>query len=130
MAHSGRPLSPHLGIYRWQVQMVTSVLHRATGVVLTVGALLVLWGLMALAAGPGAWSAFSAFTGSAIGLLLLLGWTWSLMFHLCNGVRHLLQDTGMGYAIPQFVRSSWIAVLASLVLTAAIWAWLLAGGVL
>ena len=130
MAHSGRPLSPHLGIYRWQVQMVISILHRATGIALTLGSLLVLWGLMALASGPDAWTTFGAFAGSTIGLLLLLGWTWSLMFHLCNGVRHLLQDTGMGYGIPQFIRSSWLAVLASLVLTVAIWAWLLAGGVL
>jgi len=130
MAHSGRPLSPHLGIYRWQVQMVTSILHRSTGVALTVGSLLVLWGLMALADGPGAWAHFGAFAGSTVGLLLLLGWTWSLMFHLCNGVRHLLQDTGMGYAIPQFMRSSWLAVLVSLALTAAVWAWLVAGGAL
>lgn len=130
MAHSGRPLSPHLGIYRWQVQMVTSILHRATGIALAAGTLMVLWGLMALAAGPDAWAGFGAFAASVPGLVLLLGWTWALMFHLCNGVRHLLQDTGMGFDVPQFVRSSWLAVLASLVLTIAIWAWLVAGGVL
>jgi succinate dehydrogenase / fumarate reductase cytochrome b subunit len=130
MAHSGRPLSPHLGIYRWQVQMVTSILHRATGIALVVGALLVLWGLMALAMGPAAWAAFTGFTGSVVGIILLIGWTWSLMFHLCNGIRHLLQDTGMGYQIPQFVRSSWLAIVISLVLTLAIWAWLIAGGAL
>ncbi|KGI78124.1 succinate dehydrogenase, cytochrome b556 subunit [Oleiagrimonas soli] len=130
MAQSGRPLSPHLGIYRWQVQMVTSILHRATGIALVAGALLVLWGLTALAAGPDAWSCFTGFTGSVFGLILLLGWTWALMFHLCNGVRHLLQDAGMGYEIPQFVRSSWLAVVVSLLLTVAIWAYLMAGGVL
>lgn len=130
MAQSGRPLSPHLGIYRWQVQMVTSILHRATGVALAAGSLLVLWGLTALAAGPDAWACFTGFTGSAIGLILLLGWTWALMYHLCNGIRHLLQDAGMGYGIPQFVRSSWLSIVGSLVLTALIWGCVYAGGVL
>ncbi len=130
MAQSGRPLSPHIGIYRWQVQMVTSILHRATGIALAAGTLLVLWGLMALASGPSAWAGFSGFVGSPVGLILLLGWTWALMFHLCNGIRHLLQDTGMGYGIPQFVRSSWLAVIASVILTILIWVYLAGGGVL
>lgn len=130
MAQTGRPLSPHLGIYRWQVQMVTSILHRATGIALAAGTLLVLWGLMALAGGADAWATFAGFVGSPVGLILLLGWTWALMFHLCNGIRHLLQDAGMGYEIPQFVRSSWLAVVASLILTILIWVYLAAGGVL
>lgn len=130
MAQTGRPLSPHLGIYRWQVQMVTSILHRATGIALAAGTLLVLWGLMALASGADAWATFAGFVGSPVGLILLLGWTWALMFHLCNGIRHLLQDAGMGYEIPQFVRSSWLAVVASLILTILIWVYLAAGGVL
>ena len=130
MAQSGRPLSPHLGIYRWQVQMVTSILHRATGIALAAGTLLVLWGLMALARGSGAWGEFTGFVGSPVGLVLLLGWSWALMYHLCNGIRHLLQDAGMGYEIPQFVRSSWMAVLGSVVLTILIWVYLAGGGVL
>ncbi len=130
MAHSGRPLSPHLGIYRWQVQMVTSILHRATGIALVAGSGMVLWGLYALAAGATDWTAFTAIAGSVPGQILLAGWTWSLMYHLCNGVRHLFQDAGMGFEIAQFVRSSWLAVIVSLLLTVAIWAYLLAGGVL
>lgn len=129
MAQTGRPLSPHIGIYRWQVQMVTSILHRATGIALAVGTLLVVWGLMAMATGADAWAHFEAFTSSVVGVILMIGWTWSLMYHLCNGIRHLLQDAGMGYDIPQFVRSSWLSVIVSLILTIGIWAWLAAGGV-
>jgi succinate dehydrogenase / fumarate reductase cytochrome b subunit len=116
-----RPLSPHLQVYRWQVQMVTSILHRATGIVLVVGSLIVTWGLLALAAGPESWSIFTAFTRSAIGFLILFGWSWSLAFHLLNGIRHLVQDAGYGYKIDAFVRSSWIAIFGSLALTVLIW---------
>lgn len=128
MTHTARPLSPHLGIYRRQVQMMISIMHRATGVVLVAGSLLVLWGLLALASGDAGWHAFSACVGSPFGLILLLGWTWALFFHLCNGIRHLLQDTGMGFGIEQFVRSGWLSLVASLVLTVAVWAWVMMGG--
>ncbi len=128
MASTGRPLSPHLGIYRWQAQMVSSILHRATGIALTAGTLLVTWGLLALAAGPAAFAGFTAFCASPLGLLLLLGWTWALSYHLLNGVRHLLQDAGLGYAVAAFVRNSWLAVIGSLLLTILVWAWVLSGG--
>lgn len=128
MAQTGRPLSPHLGIYRWQVQMVSSILHRATGVALAVGTLLVAAGLLALAAGPAPFADFAAFCASPFGLLLLLGWTWSLSYHLLNGVRHLLQDAGFGYAVTAFVRNSWLTVIGSLLLTLIIWANVLLGG--
>ncbi|MDQ3160326.1 MAG: succinate dehydrogenase, cytochrome b556 subunit, partial [Pseudomonadota bacterium] len=62
-----RPLSPHLQVYRWQVQMVTSILHRATGVALVVGALAMVYALVALASGPQHWEAFAACAGSAFG---------------------------------------------------------------
>ena len=65
-----------------------------------------------------------------IGMILLVGWTWTLSYHLLNGIRHLRQDTGAGYAITSFVRSSWATIIGSLVLTVLIWAWvLLAGGI-
>lgn len=108
--------------------MVTSIVHRATGIVLVAGSLLVLWGLLALAAGASAWADFSACAGSVIGLILLIGWTWALSFHLCNGVRHLLQDAGLGYRIEQFVRSSWLSIVISIVLTLVVWAWVWLGG--
>jgi len=128
MADTQRPLSPHMGIYKWQVQMVTSILHRATGIALSVGTLLVLWGVFSLASGEDSYNQFKTCIGSPIGLVLLFGWTWSLFYHLCNGIRHLLQDGGMGYAIPQFVRSSWLSIVVSIVLTVLVWAYVLTSG--
>ncbi|RDS80553.1 succinate dehydrogenase, cytochrome b556 subunit [Dyella monticola] len=128
MAQTQRPLSPHLQIYKWQVQMVTSILHRATGIALAVGTLIVVWGLVALAAGEDAFNQFKVCAGSPIGIILLIGWTWSFFFHLCNGVRHLVQDAGAGYTIVQFVRSSWASVIVSLLLTLIVWGYVLSAG--
>ncbi|MFC3653911.1 succinate dehydrogenase, cytochrome b556 subunit [Dyella humi] len=128
MADTRRPLSPHLQIYKWQVQMVTSILHRATGIALAVGTLVVVWGLIALAAGEDAFHQFRVCMGSPIGMILMIGWTWSLFYHLCNGIRHLVQDAGAGYAIAQFVRSSWLTVIGSLVLTLIVWGYVLSAG--
>ncbi|WP_266171570.1 succinate dehydrogenase, cytochrome b556 subunit [Dyella subtropica] len=128
MADTRRPLSPHLQIYKWQVQMVTSILHRATGIALAVGTLLVLWGLLSLASGEASFHQFKICIGSPIGLALLFGWSWALFYHLCNGIRHLIQDTGAGYSIPQFVRSSWLSVIGSIVLTVIVWAYVLTAG--
>jgi succinate dehydrogenase / fumarate reductase cytochrome b subunit len=110
--------------------MVSSILHRATGIALAVGSLLVVWGLLALAAGEDSFHQFKAVIGHPIGVLLLIGWSWALFYHLCNGIRHLVQDAGAGYAIPQFVRSSWMSVVVSLLLTVLVWAYVFtAGGV-
>ena len=116
-----RPLSPHLQVYRWQVQMVTSILHRATGVALVVGALAMVYALVALAAGPERWETFTACAGSVLGKIILFGFSWALAYHLLNGIRHLLQDAGHGFAIPDFVRNSWISIIGSVVLVAVVW---------
>ncbi|PMQ03692.1 Succinate dehydrogenase cytochrome b556 subunit [Dyella sp. AD56] len=130
MADTQRPLSPHMGIYKWQVQMVTSIVHRATGIALSVGTLIVLWGVFSLASGEDSYNQFKTCIGSPIGLILMFGWTWALFYHLCNGIRHLFQDGGMGYAIPQFIRSSWLSIGGSIVLTLLVWAYvLMCGGV-
>lgn len=128
MAQMARPLSPHLGVYRWQIQMVTSIVHRATGIALVAGSILVLLGLLALADGPAAFGYVQWFCGSWIGIILLIGWTWSLAFHLLNGVRHLLQDAGLGFSIAQFVRNGWLVVIGSLILTIAMWVWVICAG--
>ena len=120
MANPQRPLSPHLQVYRWQVQMVTSIVHRATGIVLAFGALVIAWGLLALASGRDNWESFSHCAGSPLGMVALFGWAWAFSFHLINGIRHLVQDAGYDYAIPQFVRNSWISIIGSLVMVAAI----------
>ena len=123
-----RPLSPHLQIYRWQVQMVTSILHRITGIALCVGTALLVWGLVALAGDSESFDDFRRVVGSVPGMVLMLGWTWALFYHLCNGIRHLLQDMGAGYRIVQFVRSSWASIVVSILLTVAVWAWVLTMG--
>ena len=128
MADMQRPLSPHLQVYRWQVQMVSSITHRVTGVALSVGSLIVVWGLIALAAGEAAFAPFRGFIGSPVGVILMIGWSWALFYHLCNGIRHLVQDAGAGYQIKQFVFSSWLAVIVSFVLTALVWVWVLISG--
>jgi len=121
MPANARPLSPHLSVYRWQIQMMTSIVHRATGIALSVGLLLVAWALIALASGPDAFATVATFCNSWFGMLVLLGFTWSLAFHFLNGIRHLWQDLGIGYEIATFVRAGWIVVIGSLVLTALVW---------
>ena len=121
MANRERPLSPHLQVYSWQIQMVTSILHRGTGIVLVLGSLLVACAFLSLAAGPAEWARFSGFARSGLGFLILFGWSWALAYHLINGIRHLIQDAGYAYKIESFVRNSWISVVGSLVLTAVIW---------
>lgn len=118
MATRERPLSPHLSVYRWQVQMVGSILNRATGMVLSLGALLIAWALVALASGPEAFADVVAVVRSPLGFIVLLGGVWSLAYHTLGGIRHLTQDAGYGYRISTFVRTGWAAIIGSLLLTA------------
>lgn len=121
MAHNNRPLSPDIQIYRPQLTSVLSISHRVTGIVLSAGApLLVLW-LIAAAAGPQAYSAAQGFLHSSIVLILLFCWTFSLFFHLCNGIRHLAWDTGRGFELRAIYASGWSVVAASTLLTVAAW---------
>lgn len=124
-----RPLSPHLGIYRWRVNMVQSTLHRLTGLFLCLGTLLVAWGLIAAATGETAWRVFAGFCSSWFGVLLLVLWTWSLSFHLCNGIQHLVRDMGMNFGPPTRDRThnpvywstGWIVIGVSVALTVLVW---------
>jgi succinate dehydrogenase / fumarate reductase cytochrome b subunit len=121
MAHRPRPLSPHLQVYRWQVQMVVSILTRITGVVAGFAALLFTAGLVALAAGDEAWREFVELARSPLGFIVLFVWTWSLAFHSIAGVRHLMQDAGVGMKIESVIRSSWVTIVGSLLVTALVW---------
>lgn len=121
-----RPLSPHLQVYRPQLTSVLSILHRATGMALAAGTLLLVWWLIAAATGPEAFGAVQAFCQSWIGRLLLIGWTFSLFFHLCNGIRHLFWDVGYGFELGTTYASGWTVVAATIVLTAITWVWGLA----
>ena len=128
MATRQRPLSPHLQVYRWQIQMATSILHRATGVFLSVGALIIAAGLLALMMGPESWNCFTGHAGAWDGRVFLFAWTWSFAYHLCNGIRHVVQDFAIGFSIPAFIRSSWLSVTGSLVITLLVWAYVMFGG--
>lgn len=122
MANRPRPLSPHLQVYRLPFTgAVLSITNRATGVALTLGMLLMVWWLVALATGEAAYARVEAFAGSWVGVLFLLGWTWALFYHLGNGVRHLVWDTGHAFDLASVDRGGWIVVIASIVLTAAVW---------
>lgn len=116
-----RPLSPHIQIYRWQITMALSILHRATGIALAVGTLLLAYWLVAAAAGPETFASAQALISSWFGRLLLFGWSFALFFHLCNGIRHLSWDAGWGFEIPTMTSTGWFVVFASLVLTVAAW---------
>ena len=117
-----RPLSPHLQIYARQVQMLSSITHRATGMVLVVGLLAMAYGLFALASGPERWNAFAACAGSLFGRIVLFGFSWALAYHLINGVRHLVQDAGYGFEKAEFIRNSWISYIGSVALVLIAWA--------
>ena len=118
---SNRPLSPHLQVYKPQLTSVLSVLHRGTGVVLAIGSLLLAYWLGAIAAGPEAYATANSILGSFLGKLILFGWTWALFYHLCNGIRHLLWDSGFGFDIPTTYLSGKIVLGASVVLTVLLW---------
>jgi succinate dehydrogenase / fumarate reductase, cytochrome b subunit len=121
MTSAQRPLSPHLSIYKPQLTSVLSIGHRATGVVLSVGTVFLVWWLVAAASGERAFAMAQAFWGSWLGLLLLFGWTFSLFFHLCNGIRHLVWDAGWGFELRQTYLSGWTVVAASGALTLIAW---------
>ena len=116
-----RPLSPHLQVYRPQLTSVLSILHRATGVALSVGLLYLVAWVLCVASGPNAYAAFADFNGSILGRLLLFGWTFSLFYHLCNGIRHLAWDAGWGFELKSAYASGWAVVAATAVLTLLSW---------
>ncbi len=121
MSNSNRPLSPHLQVYRPQMTSMLSILHRITGVALAVGTLLLIYWLAAAASGAEAFATAQSLIGSFIGRLFLFGWTFALFYHLCNGIRHLFWDAGMGLEIEAAERGGWVVLGATGVLTLASW---------
>ena len=117
-----RPLSPHLTIWRWGPNMTVSILHRATGVALSIGGLAVLtWWLLAVAEGPDAYAGFSAAARHPIGIIVLVGLTWSFFQHLFSGIRHLVMDTGANIELRSNKMSAVLTIVASVLFTAAVW---------
>jgi succinate dehydrogenase / fumarate reductase cytochrome b subunit len=117
-----RPLSPHLTIYRWPVTMMTSITHRVTGVGLSVGAVILAWWLISISNGPEGWESFHAISDTPIGLLVLFGLIWSLVYHFLNGIRHLAWDLGYGFAKQQAERNSVIILALSVICAVVIFA--------
>ena len=111
-----RPLSPHLGVYKFMYTMSLSIMHRLTGLAASVGFLAFVWWLMALASGPGAYEGAMRALTSPFAKLLLIGFTFSFVYHFCNGIRHLVWDTGRGLERAQSQRSAWAVVIGSALL--------------
>lgn len=116
-----RPLSPHLQVYRPQLTSTLSILHRATGVALSLGALYLATWVVFASASPATYAIFQSFNGSIVGRIVLGGWLFCLFYHLFNGIRHLFWDAGYGFEIRDAYRNGWLVVAASLVATAASW---------
>jgi succinate dehydrogenase / fumarate reductase, cytochrome b subunit len=121
MAQAGRPLSPHLQIYRLPLTGITSITHRITGIGLGLGTLLLAWWLIAAASGEAAYGAVQWFLGSWVGFLLLFGFTLALVFHLLNGIRHLLWDAGVGFDKHDAHKASVAILVGTVVLTIIVW---------
>lgn len=121
MSNNGRPLSPHLSIYRWPITMTMSILHRATGVAMSVGLIVFVAWLFKAASGPDAYAMFVVTMSTVIGKLLLIGWSFAFFFHLSNGVRHLVWDSGRGFEIATANASAWFVLLLSIILTTMFW---------
>lgn len=117
-----RPLSPHLQIYRLPFSALISISHRATGVLLAAGSLVLVYWLAAVASGPDAFANAQALLGSIVGRVLLLALTFSLFYHLANGIRHLFWDAGFGFELRTARASGMLVIVASVVLTLVAWA--------
>ena len=116
-----RPLSPHLQIYRWQLTMIMSILHRITGAALCVGTLMIAWWLVAAMLGEGPYNTAMNFAKSPLGLFMLFGWTFCLYYHLFNGIRHLIWDTVHLLKIENAYRAGYVVLLFTAVFTVGTW---------
>lgn len=128
-ATSGRPLSPHLQIWRFTITMATSITQRAAGAAAYGGVVLLTLWLISLAAAPELFVALSGFVKSPIGIIIIAGFVWSLSFHMLNGLRYLYWDSGRGFALKTAKMTAWLVYIASFILAGLIlWAGYLAGG--
>ena len=122
-----RPLSPHLQVYKPQLTSVLSITHRGTGVFLSLGALVLTYWLVSLAVSEELFNSFHLHTTFWYGKLFLIGFVFSLYYHLANGIRHLFWDIGLGLEISTTYKSGYFTIFISAVLTLAT---LFVGGVL
>lgn len=112
-----RPISPHLQVYRPQMTSMLSILHRSTGVFLSLGTPVLVYWLVQLAAGPSAYAEVQECLSHWFVTLLLIGWTFALFYHLCNGIRHLFWDMGKGFEIEDLYKSGYVVLACATLLT-------------
>lgn len=122
-----RPTSPHVTIYRPQLTSLLSIVHRMTGVALSLGLVFLVYFVAALAAGPECFAGYARLSQSWLGGLVWLGLAFSLCYHLANGVRHLFWDIGRGFELRQTAQSGWSVVAVSVAATLVV-AWRMFGG--
>ena len=116
-----RPLSPHLQVYRPQLTSMMSIAHRATGVALTTGTIVLAVWIVSLALGADAYAVTSSLLAHPLGQFVLFGYSAALIYHALNGVRHISWDLGFGLTIPQVYRTGHAVLLVTMILTAALW---------
>ena len=112
-----RPLSPHLQVYKPQITSLLSIMHRGTGVFLALGTPLLVYWLVQLAAGPVEYANAQECFSNWFVQLMLLGWTFAMFYHLCNGIRHLFWDIGKGFELKDLHRSGYAVLACSTILT-------------
>ncbi|MDP8993854.1 MAG: succinate dehydrogenase, cytochrome b556 subunit [Pseudomonadota bacterium] len=121
-----RPLSPHLTVWKWGPHMIVSILHRISGAGLAViGAAVLVWWLYALAAGPEAYASFTGWATHWAGIVIAVGLSWAFFQHTLSGIRHFVLDIGAGYELSTNKFWSLAVLIGALVLTAALWAYIL-----
>ena len=116
-----RPMSPHLQIYKLPFTAKLSILHRGTGAVLFAGLILMVLVLLSISNGAESWASMQSFLSSFIGKFILFGFTFSLYYHLCNGIRHLFWDVGIGFDMEDAKKSGIAVIGASVFLTLLTW---------
>jgi succinate dehydrogenase / fumarate reductase, cytochrome b subunit len=127
MPARARPTSPHLGIYQWQIGNSLSILHRLTGLALSLGLAALCYWLVSLAGGEESYAQAAKLFASPVGLFVLVAWTFAFLYHLLNGVRHLFWDAGYGFERTQRHASGWFVVAGSMALTLIVWGLIWAG---
>ena len=121
MNDSKNPLSPHLQIYRWHISSLLSIIHRISGVINLLGLILIFFWLIFLSLGENNYQSFLLIINSFIGKFILIGFTWSMSFHLLSGIRHLVWDLGYGFEIKTANITGVIVIISSLALTIIFW---------
>ncbi|MBX2824451.1 MAG: succinate dehydrogenase, cytochrome b556 subunit [Gammaproteobacteria bacterium] len=123
-----RPLSPHLQIYKLPLTALISIAHRITGVINSIGAILLVFVLAAAAGGQDSYATAEWILTSWLGTLILFGFTLTLYYHFCNGIRHLFWDTGLGFEVETANKTARLTLVAAGVLTVLTWIVALAAG--